>query len=120
MGSLAGDGTIDAKKNLDFKMAATLTTAAGTIASPVSGAAGILGKVTGGGGGCSRGTTVPFQIQGTTSEPKFVPNVGGLAKGVLKSQLGCVGTSVAGPAQQLPGSSAVGALSGFLKKKKSQ
>jgi AsmA protein len=120
IGSLAGDGTIDAKNNMDFKMAATLTTAAGTIASPVSGAAGILGRVTGGGSGCSKGTTVPFQIHGTTSEPKFVPNVGGIAKGMLKSQLGCAGSSVAGPAEKIPASSAVDAIGGLFHKKKSQ
>src|SRR5207245_3281305 len=41
LGNLAGGGTIDAKNNMDFKMAATLTNALGTAASPVSGAAGI-------------------------------------------------------------------------------
>jgi AsmA protein len=85
LGNLAGAGTVDAKNNLDFKMAATLTNALGTVASPVSGVAGILG----GGSGCKSGTTVPFVIQGTTSEPKFVPDVAGLAAGMLKSQLGC-------------------------------
>jgi AsmA protein len=120
MGSLAGDGTIDAKKNLNFKMAATLTTTAGTLASPVSGAAGILGKMTGGGSGCSKGTTVPFQIEGTTAEPRFVPNVGGIAKGMLKSQLGCAGSTVAGPAEKIPAGSAVDAIGGLFHKKKSQ
>jgi hypothetical protein len=120
MGSLAGGGTIDAKDNLDFKMAATLTTTQGTIASPVTGAAGILSKAAGGQSGCKKGTTIPFQVHGTTSEPKFVPDVGGLAAGMLKSQLGCVGTSVAGPAEKVPVSSAVSAIGGFLKKKKSQ
>src|SRR2546430_3106782 len=32
-----------------------------------------------------------FQIQGTTAEPKFIPDVGGLAKDLFKSQLSCLG-----------------------------
>jgi len=117
LGNLAGAGTIDSKNALDFKMAATLTNALGSVASPVSGAAGLLGKVTGGTGGCKGGTTVPFLIQGTTSEPKFVPDVGGLAAGMLKSQLGCVGKAASG-ASVPTGNNPVGALGGLLKKKK--
>jgi AsmA protein len=122
LGNLAGGGTIDSKNNLDFKMAATLTNALGAAGSPVSSAAGILGKVTGGGGGggCKSGTTVPFMIQGTTAEPKFVPDVGGLAAGMVKSQLGCAGGLAAGGAkgaQQTP-ADAINTLGGLFKKKK--
>jgi len=116
MGNLAGGGTIDSKNALDFKMAATLTNALGSVASPVSGAAGLIGKATGG-GGCKSGTTIPFMIQGTTSEPKFVPDVGGLAAGMLKSQLGCVGNVASGAS--LPGGvNPASALGGLFKKKK--
>lgn len=103
LGNVVGGGTVDAKNNLDFKMAATLTDALGTVASPVSGAAnglgGIMGKVGGGGGGgggCKSGTTIPFMIEGTTSDPKFIPDAGGLAAGMVKSQLGCAGGLVPG------------------------
>lgn len=121
MGNLKGAGTIDSKNNLDFKMAATLTSTLGDVGSPVSDAAGILGKVTGGGGrggGCKSGTTVPFQIQGTTSEPKFIPDVGGLAAGMLKSQLGCAAGALPGASgqQQNP----VSAITGLFGKKKPQ
>ncbi len=34
---------------------------------------------------------MPFLIRGTTADPKFIPDVGGLAAGLLKSQLGCAG-----------------------------
>jgi AsmA protein len=115
LGNLAGAGTINSKNVLDFKMAAILTNPLGAVASPVSGAAGILGKVTGGGSGCKSGTTVPFMIEGTTSEPKFVPDVGGLAAGMLKSQLGCVGKVSSGA---MPQQNPVGAMGGLLKKKK--
>jgi AsmA protein len=121
VGSMVGGGTIDAKNQLDFKMAATLTDVIGQAGSPVSDAGSLLGKLGGGGGGgggCKKGTTVPFQIKGTTSDPKFVPDVGGLAAGMLKSQLGCVG----GLAKGVPGlpqnqNNPLGQLGGLLKKK---
>jgi AsmA protein len=122
-GNLTGAGTIDSKNNLDFKMAAILGAAQAASANPASGAAGGLGglleKVTGG-GGCKNGTTVPFQIQGTTSQPKFIPDVGGLAAGLLKSQLGCLGGTASG-ANSTPQPNAnnpIDALSGLFKKKK--
>jgi AsmA protein len=120
LGNLTGAGTVDSKNNLDFKMAATLTNALGAAGSPVSSVGGLLGKVTGGGGGCKSGTTVPFQIQGTTSEPKFIPDVGGLAAGMLKSQLGCVGglTGGAGKTAGQTPADAINALSGLFGKKK--
>jgi AsmA protein len=120
VGNLTGAGTIDSKNNLDFKMAATLTSALGAAGSPVSSSAGLLGKAMGGGGGgCKSGTTVPFQIQGTTSEPKFIPDVGGLAAGMLKSQFGCAGglaTGGAKDAEKAP-EDAVKSLGGLFKKK---
>jgi AsmA protein len=120
VGNLAGAGTVDSKNNLDFKMAATLTSVLGDAASPVSTVGGLLGKATGGGGGgCKSGTTVPFQIQGTTADPKFVPDVGGLAAGMLKSQFGCAGSLGEGGAKDAgkAEADAVKALGGLLKKK---
>jgi AsmA protein len=123
LGSMVGAGTIDAKNQLDFKMAATLTDVLGQAASPVSAAGGLLGKAMGGGGGgCKKGTTVPFQITGTTSDPKFVPDVGGLAAGMLKSQLGCVGGLAGGAAGGATkgADNPLGQLGGLLGKKKPQ
>jgi AsmA protein len=124
LGSMVGGGTIDSKNQLDFKMAATLTDVIGQAASPVNAAGGLFGQVMGGagGGGCKKGTTVPFQIKGTTADPKFIPDVGGLAAGMLKSQLGCVG----GLAGNVPGAKGsqpdannpLGQLGGLFKKKK--
>jgi AsmA protein len=124
VGNLSGAGTIDSKNNLDFKMAATLNGALGEVASPVSSAGGMLGKVTGGGGsnGCKGGTTVPFQIQGTTADPKFLPDVGGLAAGMMKSQLGCaggLGAAGAKDAGAVPAGAAK-SLGGLFKKKPPQ
>jgi AsmA protein len=121
LASIVGGGTVDSKNNLDFKMAATLTNALGAAGSPVSSAAGMLGKLTGGGSGsgCKQGTTVPFLIQGTTSDPKFVPDVGGLAAGLLKSQLGCAAGAIPGAKGQ-PGQTQnpVDAITGLFGKKK--
>jgi hypothetical protein len=66
------------------------------------------------------GTTIPFMIQGTASDPKFVPDVGGVAAGMLKSQLGCAGGSlgnVAKPGGQSP-ADAINSLGGLFGKKK--
>jgi AsmA protein len=122
VGNLSGAGTVDSKNNLDFKMAATLTSALGDVASPVSSVGGMLGKATGGGGGCKSGTTVPFQIKGTTADPKFIPDVGGLAAGMLKSQLGCAGGLGATGAKDAGAApaDAVKSLGGLFKKKPPQ
>jgi AsmA protein len=120
VGNLSGAGTVDSKNDLDFKMAATLTSALGGVGSPVSDVGGLLGKATGGGGGCKSGTTVPFQIKGTTADPKFIPDVGGLAAGMLKSQLGCaagLGSGVGKDAGKVP-ADAINGLGGLFKKKK--
>jgi AsmA protein len=145
LGSLVGAGTIDAKNELDFKMAATLKGAVGSVAggagNAASGAAtdalgGLLGKVTGGAGGAvggvlsgcknssgARGPTIPFQIKGTTSDPKFIPDVGGIAAGMLKSQLSCFGGGAPSKAsqqqQQQPNpNNPIDAIGGLFKKKK--
>jgi AsmA protein len=131
LGSLIGAGTIDSKNNLDFKMVATLSNAVASAMGAAGGAAngaaggigGLLSQVTGAAGGCKGGaTTVPFLIHGTASDPKFIPDVGGLAAGMLKAQLGCAGTSAAGSTKSLAQgqnpADAISALSGLFKKKK--
>ena len=119
LGELTGSGTADARNNLDFKMVATLSGAqaaeSGGSANATNGLGGILAKVTG--GGCKSGLTVPFQVKGTTADPKFVPDVGGLAADMFKSKLGCVGgssTAAGANAQANP----VDAITGLFKKKK--
>jgi len=125
LGTLFGDGTIDAKNNLDFKMVATLTNSlvgAPGATSTSGGAAGVLGgllgRIPGGGGGstASNGRRIPFLIQGTTSDPKFIPDVKGLAADMLKSQLG----PLASPSgtQQQQNNNPLGTLGGLFKKKK--
>jgi len=122
VGNMTGAGTLDAKNNLDFKMAATVTGGAiGTVGSSGAGVGSLVGALGGSkGGGCKGGTTIPFMIQGTASDPKFVPDVGGVAANMLKSQLGCAGGSLANVGQtgsQSP-ADAINSLGGLLGKKK--
>jgi AsmA protein len=122
LGQLAGAGTVDSKNALDFKMLVTLASSATYTSSngaPASGIGGILGVIGGGKGGC-KGASIPFQIHGTTADPKFVPDIGGTAASLLKSQLGCAGGTTSGANQQQTqnSSDAINALSGLLKKKK--
>ena len=72
------------------------------------------------GSGCKNGTTIPFMIKGTASDPKFVPDVGGVAASMLKSQLGCVGGSLAnvGKTGSQSPADAVKQLGGLFGKKK--
>src|SRR5579859_1062466 len=123
LGTLAGGGTVDSKNNLGFKMAATLTGGAiGAMGGAGNDIGSVLGAATGAGksGNCKKGTTIPFMIQGTTADPKFVPDVGGVAAGLLKAQLGCSGGTLLGAGEKGATSpvNAVDALSGLFGKKK--
>ncbi len=118
LGSLTGAGTVDAKNGLAFRMVAVLSKATGTpspapapAASPAPKASGglaglgslgnlgglgarlgnlggVVSKVTG--ATCQGGMTVPFQVKGTMADPKFIPDIGGLAAATLKAKLGCL------------------------------
>jgi AsmA protein len=60
-GVLTGAGTVSPSNELAFKMSAKMG---------------------------SSGPSIPFSVQGTTSDPKFTPNVKGMASGLLKDTLG--------------------------------
>ncbi len=79
IGDMTGDGTVSPSDQLAFKMTATV---------------GGLG--------------IPFAVEGTTSNPKFVPNVKGMATGLLKNAIGGKGNT----GQQNP----LNGLKGLLKK----
>ncbi len=107
IGTITGNGTISADHALNFKMLAKLS---GISQSPIGAIAGIAGMAgLGGKQGIAAGIAsngIPFTIQGTTSNPTFVPDVAGLAKGM--------GKNAASPSQQNLG----GILGGLLKGKK--
>ena len=70
IGELLGDGTVSPSNALQFKMRANLHTGAMLdIVNP------------------SGQTSVPFFIQGTSAEPKFVPDVKGLIGGIAQQKL---------------------------------
>jgi AsmA protein len=76
LGAVTGGGMMSAENNLDFKMVASLSS---------SGGMGAVGGLLGGGG---KGTKIPFRIQGTTADPKFVPDMGGAVAGLAQGALG--------------------------------
>jgi len=70
-----------------------------------------MGKVLGGGANCKNGgIKVPLQIHGTTASPQFVPDIGGAAASLLKSEFSCAGSGGAGGL-----TNAAGALAGGSK-----
>jgi len=93
LGSMVGGGTLDDKNNLNFNLVATVESS--LLANSGSGAGGALGGVLGGGAtNCKNGgIKVPLQVRGTTANPKIVPDVGGAAASLLKSELTCGGGS---------------------------
>jgi len=75
LGAVTGAGTISPGGALAFKMSANLS----------GGAVGGLTQMAGLGG---QGTgAIPFSIQGTTSNPSFMPDIKGMAGGQLKGLL---------------------------------
>jgi AsmA protein len=76
MGVITGSGTVSPAGVLAFKMLADLH----------GGAVGGLTQVAGIGGVSSN--QIPFAIEGTTSDPKFIPDVTGIATSLAKGQLG--------------------------------
>jgi AsmA protein len=74
LGVITGAGTVSPEGALAFKMVANLK----------GGMVGGLTKVAGAGSGQGG---IPFAIEGTATDPKFVPDVGGVVGGVAKGQL---------------------------------
>jgi len=105
LGTVTGDGTISPGGALNYKMNASLS---GGAVTGLTQLAGIGGK----------GGSIPFFIQGTTSDPKFMPDVEGMVGGQLKGGLGGL---LGGQKGKNPsGNSAVDALGGLFGKKKKQ
>jgi len=101
IGVITGAGTVSPAGALAFKMVANLQ----------GGIAGGLTKVAGVGAGQSG---IPFAIEGTTANPQFIPDVGGVAVGLAKGELGNLTKG------QIPGASSaakgLGSLFGGKKK----
>jgi AsmA protein len=110
IGSMTGNGTINSNQALDFKMVARLSNGA----SPL-GAISSLASFTGGQG--NKGG-IPFRITGTTSDPKFLPDLGGLAGGLAGGAGGLVGDAASGGKSIVPAGGELGkSLGGLFGKK---
>jgi AsmA protein len=119
LGTVTGNGTVSAAGQLNFKMVANLSGAAGALtgAAGAAGAGGgklggAIGAFTGGGGGGGGGSSngIAFIVQGTTSNPQVIPDTKSIAVGAAKGAIpgGQGGTTGA----------AAGALGGLFGKKK--
>jgi AsmA protein len=108
IGTITGNANVSATGQLNCKMSAKLIASGGVAGVAASAIASFTG---GGSSGSSKGLTIPFTVTGTTSNPRFVPDISGVGKGLVKG-----GASTAGNAA----SAASGILGGLFKKKSSQ
>jgi AsmA protein len=106
LGTVTGDGTISPAGALNYKMNASLS---GGAVAGITQIAGLGGK----------GGAIPFFIQGTTSDPKFVPDVKGMVGGQLQNTLGGALGGLTG-GKNSSGNPAADALGGLFGKKKKQ
>ena len=101
IGAMTGNGTISPDHKLDFKMIAHLGRQSSSAAQP-------LAKAAAGGG-------IPFKVEGTTSNPQIVPDVGGIVGGYANGlKNGAIPSSSKDVGQT------VDKLGGLLGRKKSQ
>jgi AsmA protein len=100
IGTITGNANISPTGQLDCKMVAKLS-AGGDAMS------GVASRVSSFGGGSQGG--VPFKISGTTSNPVFLPDIGGMVGNVAKNPAGVAGA---------PAAAATGAVKGLFGKKK--
>ena len=107
LGTVTGDGTISPAGALNYKMNANLS---GGVVTGLTQLAGLGGK----------GGSIPFFIQGTTSDPKFVPDVQGMVGSQLKGGLGGALEGLTGGKKSGGAASPVDALGGLFGKKKKQ
>ncbi len=113
IGTVTGAGTVSAAGQLDFKLVAKLAGALGGISQVAGGAGGIASSLMGGGAkGNSSGEGIPFKVQGTTSNPQVIPDIGGAMGNMVKGSIPGVGNA------GNPAGAASNALGGLLGKKK--
>ena len=83
IGQVTGSGTLSANNALNFHFVAQLS---------ASGAGGAVGGVLGNSLGKSVSMTkLPFAVQGTASQPKIIPDVGGIVGGAVTGLAGSLG-----------------------------
>ncbi len=127
LGTVVGGGTLDSKNNMNFNLVATVNAAVvGAAAAGEGGVVGgTVGKALAGGASCKNGgIKVPLQVHGTTSNPQFVPDIGGATASLMKSELTCGASNIGGLPTGLAGTGGANAtgvvnqLGGLFGKKK--
>jgi AsmA protein len=86
IGSMTGNGTVGADQALNFEMVAHLSASN----SPMGNIASLTSTL---GGQKGSGAGIPFKIQGTTSKPEFIPEVGAMAGSLAKGAVGSLPAS---------------------------
>ncbi len=85
LGTITGAGTIGANGAVDFKLTATLAQGgAGGLLAGLASRAGIGGNI---------GNGIPFLIQGTTANPRFLPDTNAMLKSPAPGQPGAPGAN---------------------------
>ncbi len=107
LGTVTGSGVITPANALDFNLVAKLDNAASGAAGGLVSLVGVSGKSI---------DTLPFKVQGTTSKPVFVPNLGGMVAGGAGKALGGLLGNKTGQGQGTQ--SLQNALGGLFGKKK--
>jgi AsmA protein len=102
IGTITGNANISPAAQLNCKMAAKLAASS----SPAGALTSTLSSLTG--RAAAQGGTIPFTVTGTTSHPVFLPDLAGMAGGMVK---GAAGSSTS------PADAASGILGLFQKKK---
>jgi AsmA protein len=106
IGSLTGNGIIGSNNALDFKMLLKLSSASGSMLGNLTAVSTAL-----------QNKGVPFLIEGTTQNPKFLPALGNEVKGLKQTLLGAAQSAQSGQ-QGDQKQDLKGILGGFLNKKK--
>jgi AsmA protein len=104
LGTVTGAGVVSANNALNFDLVANLSSAASDAAGGVEKLVGVSGKNVG---------SLPFKVEGTTSKPVFIPNVGGMLAGGAGKGLGGLLSNKTGAKQSnQPLQNAIGGLLG--------
>jgi AsmA protein len=107
IGSLTGNGVIASNNSLDFKMLLKLSSTSGSLLGNLTSVSTAL-----------QNKGVPFLIQGTTQNPKFLPAIGNEVKGLKQTLLGAAQSSQNTGEQGNQKQDLKGILGGLLNKKK--
>jgi AsmA protein len=89
IGQVTGNGTLSANNALNFHLVAQLSSAGSMLGnSSALGSAGVLGNSVGKSVSMAK---LPFAVEGTASQPKIIPDVGGVVGGAVTGLAGSLG-----------------------------